>query len=315
MGLSYKKAILLAEIEATPGTPETLVVGDGGLVVTELSYNPDISLLQRNAITQDFGQLAAVSGTFAGRLDFASELKGSGAAGVASAILDDLLQMVGFGAGVVVADTSVTYDLASSGLKTGTLAMDLQDTDGSDGPRFSIAGAMGNLVISGRVGEIAQARFAMQGIYQNIADVAPLSPTFETVIPPVFRNGTFTIGGVALKVRSFSIDLGNRIVLIPDINAANGFAYATYVDRQPTLTFEAELVAVATHDFAGLIKANTESALVIKTPVAAGNTVQISASKLQYTGMSINNQDNVPIAAMQCQLNKGGTNELEIQFT
>lgn len=314
MGLSYKKAILLAEIEATPGTPETLVVGDGGLVVTDLSYSPEISQLKRNAITQDFGQLASVSGTFAGRIDFTTELKGSGAAGT-EPLLDDILRMCGFGAGVVVPATSVTYDLASTALKNGTLAVDIQDTDGSDGPRLAIAGAMGNLVISGRVGEIAQVRASLQGLFIDPTDVSPLAPTFETVIPPVFRNGTFTVGGVALKVRSFSVDLGNRIVLIPDINAANGFAYASYVDREPTVTFEAELTDIATHNFLGLIKNNTESALVIKTPVAAGNTVQLSASKLQYVGMSLQNVDNVPIAAVQCQLNKGGTNELEIQLT
>ncbi|MGD9850106.1 MAG: hypothetical protein AB7T38_02445 [Nitrospirales bacterium] len=314
MGLSYKKGILLAEIEATPGTAETLVVGDGGLVITDITPSWDPALLKRNAITQDFGQLASVSGSFAGGISFETELKGSGAAGVPS-LIDDLLRMVGFGAGVVVADTSVTYDLVSTGIKTGTLAFDLQESDGSDGPRFMIYGAVGNLVISGNVNEFMRLRFEMRGILAPAADVSPLSPTFETVIPPVLRSGTFTIGGTALKGRGFEINLGNQIALNPDINASRGFAYAEITDREPTGTLQMEYTKVATHNFQGLLEANTEAAMVIKTPVAAGNTVQLSASKLQYTGLSINNVAGKPVASVPIQLNKGGTNELEIQLT
>ena len=315
MSLSYKKGILLVELEGTPGTAETLVVGDGGLVITDIQPSWDVSLLKRNAITQDFGQLAAVSGSFAGGITFETELKGSGSAGVADAILDDLLQLVGFGAGVVVADTSVTYDLVSVDMPKGTLAFDLQESDGSDGPRFMIYGAVGNLVISGIVNEFMKLRFEMRGILAPAADVTPLSPTFGSVIPPVLRNGTFTLGAAARKGRSFEINLNNRITFNPDINASRGFAFAEITDREPTATLAMEYTKVGTHNFQGVLEANTEAAMVIKTPVAAGNTIQLSATKLQYVGMGLNNVDGKPIAAMQCQLNKGGTNELEIQMT
>jgi len=49
MALSAKKAIVLNALEATAGVKETLVAGDGGLAITEITYgNWDVDLMIRN---------------------------------------------------------------------------------------------------------------------------------------------------------------------------------------------------------------------------------------------------------------------------
>lgn len=310
MALSSKKAILLAALESVSGTPETLVVGDGGLAITDISYSPDIKLLPRNIISSTFGQLAAVPGAKSASVNFTTELKGGGAAGTAP-LLGIILQMCGF-TETVNAAVDVQYALANTGLQTGTMAYDLQDAVSGNGPRFSIFGAMGNPTFAANVGEFATVSVDMLGGFTAVTDVAPLSPTIETLAPPVFQNGTFTIGGVALKVRSFSLSPANQLALIPDINAASGYDRVAYVDRAPTFSFVAELEKVSVHNFMGLIEAGTESALVISTAAVAGNTVRIDATKLQYTTPTLGETDGIPTISMQGQLNKGGTNELLI---
>jgi len=310
MALSAKKAIVLNALEATAGVKETLVAGDGGLAITEITYNPDIRLLPRQIISATFGQLAAVPGSKSAALSFTTELKGGGSAGSAPE-LGIVLQGCGF-AETVNAGVDVEYALANTGLQTLTSAYDIQDAVSGNGPRFLIFGAQGNITISASVGEFGQTKVDLLGAFDPIVDVAPLSPTIEILAPPAFINGTFTIGGTALKVRSFEINTGNQLALIPDINAASGFDRVEYVDRAPTFSFVAELEKVSVHDFMGLVEAGTESALVIVTPAVAGNTVRIDATKLQYTTPTIGETDGVPTISMNGQLNKGGTDELLI---
>ena len=313
MGLSFKKALLLSAIESVPGTPETLVAGDGAMVIRNPQYSQNNNNIQRDFISPDHGTLASIPGSISGQITFDTELKGGASLGVAPQV-GKILKMCAF-AETLNPPTNTTYALQGSTFVHGTIAFDLQDDAGGNGPRYSLKGAQGNMVFSAEVGAFMNLGVTMTGAYITPTDLAALSPTFETKAPPVFRNGTFTIGGTALKVRSFSIDLQNQIILTPDINEQSGFALARYGSRTPQITFEAELVNIATHDFTGLIEAGTESALVLESEVIANNTVRLDATKLQYTNFAISNVDNIPVASITGQLNRGGTNELLITLS
>lgn len=312
MGLSFKKALILSAIEATPGTAETLVAGDGAMVVRNPQYSQNNTNIERDFISPDHGTLASLPGSISGQISFDTELKPGASLGVAPQV-GKLLRMCGFSE-TLDAGVDVEYALGGSGFEHGTVAFDLQDDGGGNGPRYAIKGAHGNLVFSAEVGGLMNIAATLTGAYITPTDVAALSPTFETKIPPIFKDGTFTIGGVALKVRRFSIDLRNQIVLTPDINEASGFALARYGSRAPQITFDAELTTITTHNFTGLIENATESALVLQSQVTANNTVRMEATKLQYTNISFNNQDNIPVVSVTGQLNRGGTHELLIRL-
>jgi len=80
--LLTRKAQILAKIEAVEGTVETLAEVDGGLLVIDPAWEPDVSQFERTVVTPSFSKFRNLPGQRMGKITFQSELKGSGAAGV-----------------------------------------------------------------------------------------------------------------------------------------------------------------------------------------------------------------------------------------
>lgn len=310
MALNFNQGALFLAEESTPGTLETFASGDGGFAISAIQPAPEIGRQEQNIITPNLGTLASVATTFAGGMTFTTQLKGGSALGVAPKA-GAILRMAGF-TETLNSGTSVEYDLGGTFARH-SAAFDVNDDAGGNSFRFASAGCLANIVLSvGAVGEFLAMACTVRGTYEDASDVSPLSPTIETKIPPVFREGIFQVGGVSLKARSFSLDLGNNVILQPDIGSSSGFKLAKVVNRAPVITFEAELENVATHDFYGLVKANTENTLLIRSENITNNTITIEASKCKYNDPSLANADGAPVVTMQAQLNIGGTNEVKI---
>ncbi len=315
MSILTRLKVIAGKVESTKGTAETLTASEATMVISQANYTPDIVMVEREILSASLSKFSALSGTKAGAIAVRTELKGAAAAGTAPKI-GEFLKAAGFSE-TVVASTSVTYNPISTGVETITVG-EYSDDDASTGLRHLIAGAAARSCrISGNVGEPMFVDMEFFGKYQDTTDVAPLAPTLDTLAPPVLLGATFTIGGYAANISNITIDYAPSVALRSDITEATGWDHALIVDRTPTISFDAEQPLVATYDFLGIMKAATEGALSLAYGSDAGNTITITAPKVQYTSISEGDRNGIATFQVEGRLNRDSSadDELVIAFT
>lgn len=312
--LNYNHGIVTVVDETTPGTAEVPDAGDGGIIVSNISYNPNPKPIDRDAIISSKGQIAALmSPAWEPTIEFDTELKGGGAAGSAP-LVGEILKAANFSETVTPA-TSVVYELDGADDHK-TLAWDIKDDDGvSNGLRFLVYGALCGISLSLGIERPGSLRVRTLGKYQAVSDVAPLTPTLELLKPPFFIGGTATFDATALNIREFSLDLNPELFLVPKLSDAQGWDMARIGKLKPTYTLVLELPKVATKDLFGKMRAADELALAISTPAVAGNTIAIAASKLQITNIVPSDDRGIVLATVTGPVNYGGTNHFKITMT
>lgn len=308
-------SVVIGKVEGTPGTEESLVAGDGGAVIADPSYAPEFQRVPRQFIHADHSEFAELIGSQAARIKFKTELKGSGTAGTAPKI-DAFLR------GCCLADTNVpatsdTYAPISSGYENITVTKWNVD-ESANGRKHSIEGALGNLILSGERGGFMNAEFDFFGRYKAVTDSNPPSGiSYDEAAPPQILGITFTVGGVTLKWQTLRLDLGNRIILKPDVTHATGWGIGLLTGRSMTLSFDPEETLVATHDFFGALKAGTLAALSMTVGGTAGNRFVLSCPKLQYVGITEAPRDGLGAFAIEAKPTRdsAGNDEATLAFT
>lgn len=210
MTKSTHRRLLLAAVEQTYGSFET-VAGTDALLVQNLDCQPlDAGLIDRELVLPFFGQRPMLVGQKVGTVTFDVELSGSGAAGTAPR-WGRLLRACGFGETVVGA-TSVTYAPAMTNIVG--VSFDFNN----DGNRHRLKGCRGNATFNLAAGEIPRISFEFFGEYVDAATEAQLTPTFADQAAPVIVSSTNTtsvnvLGLTTACMESFSLNLGNEIPL------------------------------------------------------------------------------------------------------
>jgi hypothetical protein len=210
MTKSTHRRLLLAAVEASYGTFET-VAGTDALLVQNLDCQPlDAGLIDRELVLPYFGNRPKIVGQRVGTVTFDVELAGSGMAGTAPR-WGRLLRACGFGERVV-ATTSVTYAPAMTGIVG--VSFDFNN----DGNRHRLKGCRGNATFNLAAGEIPRISFEFFGEYVAAATEAQLTPTFANQATPVIVNNANTTGVNILGLttacmESFTLNLGNEIPL------------------------------------------------------------------------------------------------------
>jgi hypothetical protein len=212
MTKSTHRRLLLAAVEASYGTFET-VAGTDALLVQNLDCQPlDAGLIDRELVLPYFGNRPKIVGQRVGTVTFDVELAGSGTAGTAPR-WGRLLRACGFGE-TVVATTSVTYAPAMTGIVG--VSFDFNN----DGNRHRLKGCRGNATFNLAAGEIPRISFEFFGEYVAAAAEAQLTPTFGGQATPAIVNSANTTGVNILGLttacmESFTLNLGNEIPLRP----------------------------------------------------------------------------------------------------
>lgn len=315
--LNYNHGIVTVVDESSPGTAEVPDANDGGIIVSNISYNPNPKPIAREAIISSKGQIASLmSPAWEPTIEFDTELKGSGEVGVPP-LVGEILKAANFSETIDPSSppASVVYELNGADDHK-TLAWDIKDDDGvSNGLRFLVYGALCGISLSLGIERPGSLRVRTLGKYQAVSDVAPLTPTLELQKPPFFIGGTATFDGTALNIREFSLDLNPELFLVPKLSDAQGFDKARIGKLKPTYTLVLELPKVATKDLFGLMRSATESAIAISTPAVAGNTIAIAASRLQITNIVPSDDRGIVLATVTGPVNYGGTNHFKITMT
>ncbi len=302
------KCQVAAEIEATEGTAETLEAADAFLVFNA-AFDPDVAMNERKPLKGRFGASLSVPGKRMAKMTFDVELVGTSSAGSAVHFAD-ALKACGV-AETLVASTSATYKPTSNSVSSVTLAMYV------DGKRYMMWGARGTAKLTLESGKPGMLHFEFTGADWSVADVALLSGvSYNSVIPPVFQDVTFTIDSYAAQIAKIDIDFGNTVTLRSDITTPSGYLSAMITDRKAAMTIDPEEVLSATEDFWANLRSGALMAMSAAMGSVAGNTITLTAPKVQYQKIGMTQREGMEVLNINCLLVENtGDDEWQIAIT
>jgi len=284
--MDMKKLVLLAVAQVAKGTPGAPVPGTNAILCKGFTPQPIKGKFTERGLIK--GSKGNFGGIFSGEhrvFEFEVELAGSGTAGTAPKFAPLLLGCAM--AETLLAVTSAAYQPTAGDGTYLTLYGYL------DGVLFKMTDALGTVAWALNSEEIPVQKFTFTGTYEAMTDVAfPAGIVFTGFTKPVTvgkaNTPTFTLGGIALVVKSFGIDLGNQVQWkdwIGDSGTKNP-------DRKPTASAVFELTSVATKDWGEATRLGDEMALVLEHGKVAGNICRLAAPKLQINAEPSISDDN-----------------------
>jgi len=308
MTLISQRYQVSAEIEGTEGTAETLVAGDVILAFNP-KFSPNIDMHKRYPGRSSLSAYPSLPGSRSAKMSFDVELVGTASAGDAVHFADVIK-----GCGVqetLVAGTSATYAPASSSISSLTLGLH------RDGKRSRVWGARGNAKLILEFGKPGIFTFDFEGADFDVADEALLAGTsLSSATPPTCQDISLTMNSYAATLSKVEIDFGNKLATRKDANASSGNKSVVLTGREATLSFDPEDVLVATEDFFSTWRAGTEVAFTATLGSDTGNTIAVTAPKVQYHSIAETDRDGIAALEIQCQLDAdSGDDEWEIEIT
>lgn len=270
--ISVREQAIFVEVEATPGTPETLVAAD---VVQVQNLQPgfaeDLRLIERNIIRDSLNPEKAVYGGALFGFQFEVELKGSGTIDAAPRY-GDLLRACGM-TETVNASTSVVYTPHST-----LSSMEACTIGYKEGGNYRIVtGCRGTFQIVAEGGVPAKIVFQMKGRISSETEAAAPTPSFESTIPPAFVGAAVTIGGTSVEIQQLTLDISNNVIATTNPNNADGFGAVRITGRATKGTINPLRDLINTKDFVGIFRAGTNQAIASGTiGSSAGNRWALS---------------------------------------
>lgn len=315
-----RRRIIGAKIETTQNTPAAPAAGDF-FWAYDVQVQPLGEQLERPYVSASLDPYSNLIGKKWMNVKFKADLKGSGTAGTAPPI-GPILQACGM-TETIVAVTSVTYAPSSvpasssffSPGKSCTLTIH-EDGGAVNGPKYVVAGAVGNPKLTLEAGKIPYVEFDMLGIYTAVTDAAIPANTPVAGDPPVMKSATLLLQTYAAIASKLEIDFGNVISERTDLNSANSILGFQITGRKPTGSADPEMVPVATHDFWGKFMSGNLASSSIVAGASAGNICTITMPKTQYGQPSM--ADRNGISTLQVPLvfsRNSGDDWISIAFT
>ncbi len=304
-----RREAILAKIESTYRADASPGVGDA-VFVDNQSYDSEARMNKRKGVKETTAPFQSVFGGRLATLSFDCELKGSGAAGTAPEI-GVLLRGCGM-LEVVSAGVSVTYTPTSTNNESLTIYYY------QDGKLKVMLGARGEASFDATAGMFGKVSFTFTGHPDNPeSDSALPNPTYDSTVPPAFKNVSFTLDAYAADISSLKCSLGNQIAKPDSVKTANGYGEIRIAEREVGGTVDPEAVLVATKDFYNIWESGTNFA--IDTGVVgstAGNRWQIQMPAVSVEGISENDREGVRTNELNYIANEvSGDDEMSIVFT
>jgi len=197
-----------------------------------------------------------------------------------------------------------------------------------DGLRHIMTGARGTFTVEGEAGNFAIANFTFTGDYVDPTDTAlPTGAVFETTIPAQVELANLVAAGgeddidFDLCAQSFSIDIGNNVVIRDCINENESVGGAIITGRTPTAQFNPETELEATHPFWGNLSSAAKVSFSVRVGTVQGNVVTFWAPYAQYTTLAYANRNDIRAydvsmrLATDTDIGSAGDDELRITFS
>ena len=288
--------LMAAAVEATTGTAETLDAADAAFIVLDPQFNEEIDVVERE-LPAALGTERSIQGARKATLSFSMYIVGNGATGTP-------LWASTFLPACDMAETSGSFAFTHGGA---TLTMSLYE----DGIKRSLAGARGTFKITAKAGDPVKIDFTFTGKFTEEADASMLSPTFPTVLPPIWGGNAVTFGSFAPKLAEISIDAGNGVVMREDAADASGYLAAAITTRKSVGTCDPE--SVSGRNWRTQIDGSTEEAMSLVIGSVTHNIITITAARCQPFKKARGNRNELMTEQVDLQFN--GSTPFAIVFT
>lgn len=286
MPIKWRSKILLAKIETVYGTDSAPTGGANAILATNIVLTP----MEGQDVNRDLELpwLAAQATIPAGlhsRIQFRVEMVPSGAAGTAPA-WGPLLQVCAV-AETIAASTSVTYNPVTDSHKSATIHFWV------GGTRYVLKGTRGSCVMRFNAQGIPYLEFDLRGLFALPSEQSRPTPTLSAFLKPDLvtsaRTPTFEIDETAFVMRSFALDLGNRV----EPRFLVGSESILITDKAEIATCQVEAVPLSTFDPFDLALDQELVPIELVHGTVAGRiaTLEIDAAQLQRPQGLENAQD------------------------
>lgn len=293
MSKYMQKTVILAKLEATPGTDPTPTGAANAMLVRNCSIKPlELSYEERNIVRGFFGSFDALPTMRKVRISFEVEYQSSGTAGTAPA-WGPLMQACAT-TETLVAVTTATYapnSLAAT-QKSVTIYYNI------DGVQHMMLYGRGNATIRVKANGIPYIAFEFIGLDGGQTDVALPTPTFTAWQTPLVANQantpTFSLHGASgLALEEFELNLGNQVEQITRI----GNETIQQTGRAASGKVMIEMTSIATKNWFTNIKAATLSTFSLIHGSVAGKIMDLSSSQVQLTDPDYSNQQGIQMVS------------------
>ena len=312
MGRPYRiaEAQVLAKVEATAGTAETLASADM-FVAQNVQITPNFANNMNEGLTGLPDRELGATGMQTATISYDVILKGSGTAGTAPGWRDSIMAC---GASeTIVGGTSVTYKpaAAESYYTFGCIYPGLGGA-GED-ILFRLAGCQGTCKLSWKSGGFFLASFTQTGVWVAPSDSTMLSvPTWDTSVPYAFMGAAMTFHAVgSLAFETFEFDLGNTVEIRPNANSSSGALTGQITSRRPVGSVDFEQEKLATFNLFTRATANTTGAIDMTASGTAGNLIDLSLPKVRFFGPGLGARAGALLSTAQYEAVRSGNAGLD----
>ena len=309
-----RNRIFLIKAETTSGTDASPTVGSNAVEVQNFKRNFKADVLQRDNIRGNISQIAPLIGKRYAEISFDAELKGSGTGGVAP-MLDAILRAASLVP--TTSASSVVYKPNSVQSLNSTATVYIYNLDSGSCVLEKFTGVVLDLSLKIAAGQVAKLALKGNGLYNAPADAGlPASPTYEASIPPVVQNAAFQYNSNSVMViKEFDLDLANEIAVKDDISSANGVKGFIVTGRKPKGKFAPEAELIGVYNFPADWSGSAPQAVTIQIGSTVGNTIIITAPKVQITDIQDGNESGILTKEISFSLGlNAGDDEFSISF-
>lgn len=308
--LITRQRVLLAAIEGTTGTAETLAAADDGKFhAFDTEFTADVPFNRRPG-QYSASNLTGTTGTRGGEITFKSEVVGSGTSGVVPDWTNFLLA-----SGFSVSGTTFSPATGSASLTT------LTSGHYVDGRVYHADGAAGDFTLTLTDGEPGMFDWRLLGKHPApVAATLPNVTNRPTTAIPTVKGITFTIGGTAYRISECVLAANNVLTMRQDVTDATGWHSAAVVDRNITITVDPEALAFGTKNWTTDLFAHSTAAINIVIGSGTGETVTINAPAAQLMDVQPGDRDGILTDELEFQCARStdagaGDDELTFAFS
>ena len=275
------------------------------------AHEVSVEQLERAVKDASLSPFPSIPGKRSAQISFSTELRGSGAAGIAP---DYGLLFKGCAMGeTIAAGASVTYAPTSDKSDYTKICL----TTFIDGLRIMYLGCMGSFSVNCPLDGVPTVDWEFEAADFEVSDAALLhGDSYDAETPePVLMSG-FSFGGFHFDVTNIRFAMNNNVVLRQSANVSGGHVNAMVTGRAPSGSFDPEAVLKATDDVFGYWESGAQLPLSVRIGQRAGNICTITAPKCQYADLGFGDRDGLLSYDAPFRLARdAGDDEISIVFT
>ena len=275
------------------------------------AHEVSVEQLERAVKDASLSPFPSIPGKRSAQISFSTELRGSGAAGIAP---DYGLLFKGCAMGeTIAAGASVTYAPTSDKSDYTKICL----TTFIDGLRIMYLGCMGSFSVNCPLDGVPTVDWEFEAADFEVSDAALLhGDSYDAETPePVLMSG-FSFGGFHFDVTNIRFAMNNNVVLRQSANVSGGHVNAMVTGRAPSGSFDPEAVLKATDDVFGDWESGAQLPLSVRIGQRAGNICTITAPKCQYSDLGFGDRDGLLSYDAPFRLARdAGDDEISIVFT